>query len=93
MSRIPQSAVLLVLSNEDIEGLLAAGAPADEYGTEAQMIARLLDGLAEHEFSVDRVTGIVAEVCGRTFGPFDESEVSKRLPGYRRVARRIVEGP
>jgi hypothetical protein len=93
MRRIAASAVLLVLNNEDIEGLLAAGAPADEYGTEAQMITQSLDGFPEHELSVERVTAIVADVCSRMFGPFDENELSRRLPGYRRVAKRIVDGP
>jgi hypothetical protein len=92
MSRVSQPAVLLILNNEDIEGLLATGAPADEYETEAEMIAQLVDRLAEHEVSLDRVTGIVAGVCGRMFGPFDEDELHRRRPGYRRVARQIVEG-
>lgn len=61
--RPPFDAVLQVLSREDPEGLLASGAPADEYAYEADDLARRLrEGCA--------VTGeVVVEVWERWFGP------------------------
>jgi hypothetical protein len=40
--RPPFEAVLQVLSREDLEGLLAIGAPTDEYALEADALARWL---------------------------------------------------
>jgi hypothetical protein len=61
--RPPFEAVLEVLSREDPEGLLASGAPADEYASEADDFARRL--------REDRpVTGeVLVEVWERWFGP------------------------
>ena len=91
MNTLSQRMVLSLLNSEDIEGLLAAGAPTDEYETEAAMITELLGGLSEGEWDLDRVTTIVADVCGQMFGPFAEDELNRRLPGYRRLARLIVQ--
>lgn len=90
MTRMTTTAILSVLNEEDIEGLLAAGAPADEYEAEAQMIAEALARLGQHELVLDRVMAIVTDVCSRMFGPFDEEQVRRRQPVYRRVVQRIL---
>ena len=61
--RPPLTAVLGVLNREDPEGLLAVGAPADEYEPEADDLARRLrDGR--------RITGeALVEVWEHWFGP------------------------
>ena len=61
--RPPFEAVLRILSREDPEGLLAIGAPTDEYSNEAADLAGLLrDGRS--------VTGeVMVEVWERWFGP------------------------
>jgi hypothetical protein len=61
--RPPFEAVLDVLNREDPEGLLAAGAPVDEYANEAADLAgRLRDGRA-----VTRE--VLVDVWERWFGP------------------------
>lgn len=61
--RAPFDAVLTVLGRADPEGLLASGAPVDEYANEA---ADLADRLRRGR----RVTGeVLVEVWERWFGP------------------------
>jgi hypothetical protein len=91
MTKIATSAILSVLNEEDIEGLLAAGAPGDEYDGEARAIGETLAQVPQHELVLDRVFGIVTEVGSRMFGPFDEEQLRKRRPVYLRVAQRILE--
>ena len=85
--------VLRVLNEEDIEGLRASGAPIDEYEAEARMIADAIGQLCQEELEVDRVMAIVSDICSRMFGPFDEEQLRRRQPIYRRVAERILEAP
>lgn len=69
--RPPFGAVLQVLSGEDPEGLLAIGAPSDEYALEADALARLLrDGPVTAE--------VLVEVWERFFGP--GSGYARRTP-------------
>ena len=90
--RTSSTTVVRALNDEDVEGLLAAGAPGDEYEAEARLIAEALEHLPETDFVVDRVTLIVADVCNRMFGPFNDDEMRARSAVYRRVAERIVGG-
>lgn len=61
--RPPFGAVLVVLTRVDPEGLLAIGAPADEYAFEADELAgRLRDGRPV-------TTEVLVEVWERWFGP------------------------
>lgn len=61
--RRPFAEVLDVLSRADPEGLLATGAPADEYAHEADDLARLLR-------SGRPITGeVLVDVWERWFGP------------------------
>lgn len=91
MNAIDPQAVLRILTQEDIEGLLVAGAPADEYETEAQMIAAALGRVRRSDLILDDVTTIVTDVCSRMFGPFDDEQLRRRQPIYRRVAQRLLE--
>jgi hypothetical protein len=90
--RTTSTAVVRALNDEDVEGLLAVGAPGDEYEAEARLIAEALERLPDTDFVVDRVMATVADVCNRMFGPFNEDELRTRSPVYRRVAERIVGG-
>ena len=82
-------AIECILREEDVEGLIAIGAPPDEYADEARQIAEALEQLDSSNVGADRVLAIVAEVCSRMFGPFDSEEFQKRYPVYQRVARRV----
>jgi hypothetical protein len=90
VTKISVFAVLAVLNEEDVEGLQALGACADEYDAEAQMIAAAVAQLGPNDLVPDRVLEIVADVCSRMFGPFDEEQLRRRQPVYSRVAERIL---
>ena len=79
-----------VLDEEDLESLLAMGAPKDEYETEARMIAAALSGLTPEKLTVERVTHIVSSVWEREFGPFHGEVARKLVPVCRRIAERIL---
>jgi hypothetical protein len=80
------------LNEEDVEGLLALGAPRDEYDGEARLIEEKLNQLTNFgklalETSV--AARIVEEVCNARFGPFEGAELELRRPYYEAAARRI----
>lgn len=88
---IDQAIIWRALDEEDIEGLLRLGAPPDEYEEEARVIADTLARFSPQELVLDRVTTVVADVCSRMFGPFDDEQLRRRQPVYRQVAQRILE--
>ncbi len=80
-----------ILRFEDIEGLLALGAPSDEYCDEASEIQAALEKLDAYEATRDRVTVLVRETWERAFGPFSEEEREKRKPVLERVVHSILD--
>ena len=78
------------LDSEDPEGLLAMGAPHDEYYSEASLIEGRIAKVHTDEISADRIADIVAEVWNSQFGPFDEEDLNKRRQAFSSVARRIL---
>ena len=84
-----------VLDEEDIEGLLGMGCPADEYDDTARLIVDEIRNATEFghkELEVELAERIVAEVCNSHFGPFAQKEVAPRIQSYKRVASKIA-GP
>jgi hypothetical protein len=78
------------LDSEDPEGLVAMGAPADEYESEALLIQGRIAKVSADKVSVDQIADIVAEVWNSQFGPFDAENLNKRRPAFSSVARKIV---
>ncbi|PYV31523.1 MAG: hypothetical protein DMG22_16410 [Acidobacteria bacterium] len=87
-------AVQSALDREDMEGLLALGAPADEYEPEAQLVADAINILSEDACRVPPTASQLLEslrqVWQRMFGPFSQQDLAKREPALRRVAADIV---
>jgi hypothetical protein len=79
-----------VLNDEDIEGLLKAGAPTDEYETEAQMIAEAITQTHESKLTEERLTSVVKVTWAEMFGPFSEDQLQQREAAFQRVARRVM---
>ena len=78
------SAVKAVIDAEDPEGLLAAGAPADEYSLEVPRLAQLV--------AEQRVTAAgVLEVWEHWFGP--ESSLQRRTEALERLTERLKQLP
>jgi len=86
---ISQSILQETLNSEDIEGLLALGAPEDEYSQEAQSIAAALNVLHEDDFTEDNLTEIVRRIWIDAFGPLSDADLKKRARAFRQVAREI----
>jgi len=80
-----------VLNDEDIEGLLQAGAPTDEYETEARMIAEAITQAHESKLTEERLTSVVRSTWAEMFGPFSGDQLRKREAAFQRVARRVME--
>jgi hypothetical protein len=76
-----------VLAEFDIEGLIAIGAPQDEYSPEAQRIDELI-GKAEYP---DRRTlkNIVIRVLGDMFG-LDESDLQLRDAEFEKLVQHLT---
>ena len=77
-----------LLIQEDIEGLIALGAPSDEYEAEARMIADAIAALSREQFNEENIVAIIA-LAWATF-ELSPDELGLRLPHIRNVARHIV---
>ncbi len=86
----PQISTLL--RKADIEGLLQNGAPADEYDSEAEVIALALAKL--DEINTENITAMISTVWKKSFG-LEESELQLRLPAIQEFcanAKHYAEG-
>jgi len=82
-----------LLDQADIEGLLAAGAPADEYATEATMISRTMMRLRSDSatgLTIDGIANVIREVWQEMFGPFEPAALAVREPAFRKIAVRCI---
>lgn len=97
MAGSTENGIQEILSQEDIEGLLALGAPRDEYEREAQLIYRAITdfGPTAHggDTARDAVKSILRAVWSERFGPFSEDDLARRDPAFERAATRIAALP
>jgi hypothetical protein len=77
------------LDSEDVEVLLAMGAPCDEYESEASLIECGIARVAGPP-NVDQIAEIIGEIWDAQFGPFDPEDLDKRRGSFSSVARKIV---
>ncbi len=78
------------LQAEDIEGFLEAGAPSDEYVSEAKEIAKFLMKIGESERSEDNVAIIISRVWAKSFD-LSKQDMTLRRSAIQRLARRLVK--
>ncbi len=76
---------------EDIEGLIAHGAPEDEYDSEAAELQTELENLEEGELTFARLSSIVMAIWEDSFGPFSEDDSQKREPVLHHLVQRLLE--
>jgi hypothetical protein len=79
------------LREEDVEGLIAIGAPADEYESEAKDIARALDAFQPAEQTGANIAAALALIWARYFN-LSADDMALRLPSLQRVAGKILAG-
>lgn len=78
-----------LLQQADIEGLIQAGAPSDEYFSEAEIIYSALAELDKHEFIKKNVTSIVSKIWKESFN-LGDSELLPRLPSIISLTESIM---
>lgn len=90
MGVIDKQSILQLLNEADIEGLLAVGAPADEYETEAEDIFQALQAIQPKNLSADAILAVVVSVWANSFG-LDESAIRQRHDAFRNIIRLILK--
>lgn len=83
------SVIQEVLNREDVEGLLALGAPRDEYDAEAKLILSAIESghVSPNE---EQLYEILQKIWVRVFGPLSQAQIQERQAALRRVARQIA---
>lgn len=83
------STIKTILLDENIEGLIKIGAPADEYNGEAAQIASEIYRL-QGQPTEKQVARVIEDVWQRSFGLMGRDEIKLRRDAFRRVAHRII---
>lgn len=78
-----------ILRTEDIEGLIAIGAPADEYDSEAEKIAQAIEKLSASELTQANICAVIALLWAKSFNRSSE-EIKQRMPAFERVAVKVL---
>jgi hypothetical protein len=86
---ISQNNLRELLNSEDIEGLLALGAPDDEYADEVRILASALSQIDGDDIPEDAVAEVVRRVWIRAFGPFTDADIERRSAAFRHLAHEI----
>ena len=77
------------LQQEDVENLLALGAPADEYLDEAKEIESALLSLTTSQLTEANIAAIISLVWVKHFGLSSE-DIKKRIPAFQQIAQRLL---
>ena len=82
-----------LLRHEDIEGLLAMGAPDDEYEPEAEMIVSRVreaeSNTPTHKITREEIEAIVSSVWKEMFG-LSEDQLGQRRQAFQSIAARLA---
>ena|ERR1700722_4343474 len=73
----------------DIEGLIANGAPADEYEPEEEQILPAIQHLSTNELTAPNLLPILEAIWRKSF-TLDEAELSSRRPALEGLAQQIA---
>ncbi len=85
---ITSQAINELLQAVDIEGMLEAGAPADEYVSEANRIVAAVNALAASQITEENILAIVALAWMQDFD-LDEGAMRDRSTAISNVAQKI----
>lgn len=86
---ITASHINRILVQADIEGLIAAGAPEDEYIAEAGQVAEAISELAEGQLNYDVLLSIISLIWAQYF-KLSPAEFELRLPIIRQTTEKIL---
>lgn len=88
--KIEKEHIGLLLQQEDIEGLISAGAPIDEYDSEAEYIFLALKELADDEINIENITSVISLIWVKNFD-LSQEDLIARQPFLRNVAEKITK--
>lgn len=78
-----------LLQQADIEGFIEAGAPEDEYFSEADMIASAIQNLDDNQIDEQNLASLISLIWIKNFN-LEEDEILARASAIKGVAKRIL---
>jgi hypothetical protein len=78
-----------LVTEQDVEGFIADGAPADEYEGEVEELFSALLALPAAEATSERLVAILEQTLRRNFN-LSEAELKQRRPGFEKIVARIL---
>jgi hypothetical protein len=88
--RITTANINALLVQEDLEGLIDAGAPSDEYSDEAAQIAAALLLLDHEQITGEIILSTVSLIWIKNFD-LSEQDMKLRIPALERITRLMLE--
>jgi hypothetical protein len=87
--KIDLDSVQDLVTEQDVEGFIADGAPADEYEGEVEEVFAALHALPAEEATQDRILAILEETWKKNFSLSDEA-LKQRRPALKKIVERIL---
>ena len=89
MPKIDLESVQDLVRAADIEGLIADGAPADEYDPEEQKLFSALSSFVSTQFTKANILPIIVDIWRKSFS-LDDAGLSERLNAMDNLAAQIT---
>lgn len=86
---VDSAAISELFRQSDIDGLIASGAPEDEYEPEVDRIVAALEDLPHEEASVTAIADIFADVWAQMFGGSEE-RMNRRRVDFDEIAEKVM---
>jgi hypothetical protein len=78
-----------LVTEQDVEGFIADGAPADEYESEVEEVFAALFALPTPEATQERILAILEQTWKKNFS-LSEYELNQRRPALEKIVERIL---
>ena len=78
-----------LVTEQDVEGFIADGAPADEYEGEIEELFSALLALSAEEATTERIVAILEQTWQKNFN-LSAAELKQRRPAFERIVARIL---
>ncbi len=88
--KITSQNIEVLLRQADIEGYIELGAPADEYASEAEIIAAAINELERPETSEENIAAIIFQVWKKSFN-LSASDLEARQSAVNGVVKKIMK--
>jgi len=89
MMNIDLDSINDLVTEQDVEGFIADGAPADEYEGEIEEVFAALKELPAEEATQERIVAVLQQTWRKNFS-LSDAELAQRGPGLQKIAERIL---